>query len=100
MCSGESGAYETRLRTKVSRKTDATHTTTVSVEVDLRGESVNGRGSRKMAIIIETEELLVESWVISKDFCGIVINVESSSGRFNNDAFFGVGEDPVEFGKG
>ena len=58
------GFDEARLRAQISRKADSAHATAVFLEIIAGSESVNWRRGGKMHIIIETEKLLWERWVV------------------------------------
>lgn len=52
-------------------------------------------------VIAEVEALLVEGWIISENSDWVVVNLEATSGGFENDAgASGIGNIPVEFGSG
>ena len=95
---GESGFDEARLRAQISWKTDSTHAAAVFLEVIARSESIDWRRGGEVHIIIETEKLFREGWVVGQNADRIVVDFESVSNGFDDDAFFVVANHPVEFG--
>lgn len=97
---GESGFDEARLRAQISWKTDSTHAAAVFLKVIARSESIDWRRGGEVHIIIETEKLFREGWVVGQNADRIVVDFESVGNRFDDDTFFTVANHPVEFGGG
>lgn len=52
-----------------------------------------------MTVVIEIEELFIKRRVISKYASRIIVDMNTTSGCFNNDARVGVGNNPMKFGR-
>lgn len=97
---GEGDFRETRFGREITRKADGAHATAVGREVNTRGESINRGFGRKMLIITELKELLVEWRVVSEDADRVVVDFEAVGDGFDSDAFFAIVDNPVKLGSG
>ncbi len=64
----------------------------------MRGEGIDWALGGKVLIIAELKELLVERRVVGEDADGIVVDIETTGDRFDNNTIFAIVNNPVELG--
>ncbi len=97
MLLGEDGLDEARLGVHAAGEEFGAEATAVLGECGVRRNGILGLGGRNGLVIREIEKVFREDRIIREDTDWIVVDVETVSGRFDDDRFFGVGDDPVEF---
>lgn len=97
---GEDGFDEARFGIHTTRQELGAKPTTVLSERSVGCDSILRFGRRDGLIIGKIEQLFGEDGVVGEDANRIIINMKAVSGGFDNDGFFGIGDDPVKLTQG
>lgn len=93
----EDGFDEARFGVHTTRQELGAKTTTVLSERSVGRDSILGFGRRNGLIVGEVQELFGEDGVVGENANRVIINMKAVGGGFDDDGFFGVGNNPVEF---
>lgn len=100
MLLSEGGFDEARFGIHAARQKLSAETTAIMTEGGGGGDGIAGVGGGDGLVVSEVDKLIREDRVIGENADWIIIDMKAISGRFDDDGFFGVGNNPVKFAEG